>query len=63
MESKYWLDMAYDLNIYSNIRSMMDEDKNKRESTPTEIEFGGFLWNGNSLVEISKQHYLIQQQK
>jgi len=52
MEAKYWLDMAYDLNTYSNIRDMMDEDKNKRESSPAEVEFGGFEWNENSLVEV-----------
>ena len=44
--------MADSLNTYSNIRSMLDADRNKRESTPSEKEFGGHGWNNNSLVKI-----------
>ena len=52
METKYWISMAEDLNTYSTILTMMDEDKVKKESCPSEVEFGGFEWNGNSLVTI-----------
>jgi len=52
METKYWISMAENLNTYSTILTMMDEDKVKKESCPSEVEFGGFEWNGNSLVTI-----------
>ena len=52
MEAKYWISMADDLNTYSTIIAMMDEDKVKKESCPSEVEFGGFEWNGNSLVTV-----------
>ena len=55
MEAKYWIDMVDDLNTYSTIRAMMDEDKNKKESSPSEVEFGGFEWNGNSLVRVYEE--------
>ena len=47
--------MADNLNTYSTIRDMMDKDRNTRESGPSEIEFGGFQWNGNSLVKIYEE--------
>ena len=53
MEAKYWINKADDLNTYSTIIAMMDEDKNKKESS--EVEFVGFEWNGNSLVTVYEE--------
>jgi len=55
MEAKYWIQKADELNTYTTILAMMDEDKNEKESCPSEVEFAGFEWNGNSLVTVYEE--------
>ena len=50
IEAKYWIQKADDLNTYTTILAMMDEDKNEKESCPSEVEFAG-----NSLVSVYEE--------